>query len=157
MGLVAPLHEESSGTRDQTRVLCIGGWICNHWTTRKVQLLWFQLPPNPDYLLLSLKFQVIILKILHGCTRPIFILEVLSKNWYNDVVKTDDSGRTKGPTTYLVSYTVPCFYYSLCEAGFMVWSLWSVLVFQVTCSLGIRQLRRWLLLLPWQGGAASFL
>ena len=29
-------HGESSGTRDQTCVLCIGRWILNHWTTSKV-------------------------------------------------------------------------------------------------------------------------
>ena len=35
-GLVAPRHVESSRTRDQTRVPCIGRWILNHWTTREV-------------------------------------------------------------------------------------------------------------------------
>ena len=29
-------HVESSGTRDQTCVLCIGRWILNHWTNSKV-------------------------------------------------------------------------------------------------------------------------
>ena len=37
MGLVAPLHVESSQTRDPTHVLCIGRQILNHWTTRGVQ------------------------------------------------------------------------------------------------------------------------
>ena len=36
MGLVAPKHVESSPTRDQTHVPCIGKQILNHWTTREV-------------------------------------------------------------------------------------------------------------------------
>ena len=36
MGLVAPRHVESSQTRDQIRVPCIGRQILNHWTTREV-------------------------------------------------------------------------------------------------------------------------
>ena len=36
MGLVAPQHVESSQTRDQTSVTCIGRQIPNHWTTREV-------------------------------------------------------------------------------------------------------------------------
>ena len=36
-GWVAPWHVESSQTRDGTHVLCIGRWILNHQTTRKVQ------------------------------------------------------------------------------------------------------------------------
>ena len=36
MGLAAPWHVESSQTRDQTSVPCIGRQILNHWTTRKV-------------------------------------------------------------------------------------------------------------------------
>ena len=39
-GLVAPWHAESSCTRDQTRVPCIGRRILSHWTTREV-LKWF--------------------------------------------------------------------------------------------------------------------
>ena len=35
-GLVALWHAESSWTRDQTRVPCIGRQILNHWTTRQV-------------------------------------------------------------------------------------------------------------------------
>ena len=35
-GLAAPWHTESSQTRDQTLVACIGGQILNHWTTREV-------------------------------------------------------------------------------------------------------------------------
>ena len=35
-GLVALRHVESSQTRDQTRVPCIGRWILNHWTTKEV-------------------------------------------------------------------------------------------------------------------------
>ena len=140
-GFSCPLHEESSATRDQIHVLCISRWICNHWTTRKVQLLWFQLPPNPDYLLLSLEFQVMILKILHGCTRPIFILEVLSRNWYNNIVKTYDSGKTKGPNHISGQLNRNLLLLIFVEAEFMVWNLWFVLVFQVTlCSLGICQL-----------------
>ena len=33
---VAPLHVESSWTRDGTHVPCIGRWILNHWTSREV-------------------------------------------------------------------------------------------------------------------------
>ena len=36
MGLVAPLPVDTSQTRDQTRVLCIGRWILIHYTTREV-------------------------------------------------------------------------------------------------------------------------
>jgi len=36
-GSVASSHVESSRTRDQTCVPCIGKQILNHWTTRKVQ------------------------------------------------------------------------------------------------------------------------
>ena len=36
MGLVAPQHMESSRTRDQTHVPCIGSWIVNHCTAREV-------------------------------------------------------------------------------------------------------------------------
>ena len=35
-GLVAQQHVESSWTRDQTHVLCIGRQILNNWTTRAV-------------------------------------------------------------------------------------------------------------------------
>ena len=34
--LLAPQHVGSSQTRDQTRVLCTGRQILNHWTTREV-------------------------------------------------------------------------------------------------------------------------
>ena len=37
-GLVAPQHVETSQTRDQTHVPCIGRWILNHWSTREA--LW---------------------------------------------------------------------------------------------------------------------
>ena len=43
MDLVAPHHVESSPTRDQTCVPCIGRRILNHWTTREV------LPANFEY------------------------------------------------------------------------------------------------------------
>ena len=36
---VVPRQVESSQTRDQSHVPCIGRWILNHWTTGKV--LWF--------------------------------------------------------------------------------------------------------------------
>ena len=36
MGLVAPQHVESSRTRDQIHVLCIGRWILIHCTTWEV-------------------------------------------------------------------------------------------------------------------------
>ena len=36
MGLVAPWHKGSSGTRDQTCVPCIDRQILNHWTTRDI-------------------------------------------------------------------------------------------------------------------------
>ena len=39
--LVAPGHVESSWTRDQTHVLCIGRQILNHWNTREVQNVTF--------------------------------------------------------------------------------------------------------------------
>ena len=35
--LVAPWHVESSQTRDQTCVPCIGKQISNHWTMREAQ------------------------------------------------------------------------------------------------------------------------
>ena len=41
VGLVAPWCVESSWTRDQTRVPCIGWWILNHWTTREVLYIYF--------------------------------------------------------------------------------------------------------------------
>ena len=37
-GLVAPQHVESSRTRDQACVFCIGRWILNHGTTREVHI-----------------------------------------------------------------------------------------------------------------------
>ena len=39
MGLEALLHEESSQTRDQTRVPVTGRWILIHWTTREVLVI----------------------------------------------------------------------------------------------------------------------
>ena len=42
LGLVAPQHMESSWTRAQTRVPCIGRWILNHCTTREA-LIFFLL------------------------------------------------------------------------------------------------------------------
>ena len=36
MGLVAPLPVDTSQTRDQTHVLCVGRWILIHYTTREV-------------------------------------------------------------------------------------------------------------------------
>ena len=42
MGLVALQHVGSSQTRDRTCVLCIGGWILIHCTTREVpDFAWF--------------------------------------------------------------------------------------------------------------------
>ena len=41
MGLVAPRHVESSWTRDQASVPCIGGWTLNHWTSREVSHVLF--------------------------------------------------------------------------------------------------------------------
>ena len=35
-GLAAPRHVGSSRTRHRTCVPCIGGWILNHWSSRKV-------------------------------------------------------------------------------------------------------------------------
>ena len=43
MGLVAQWHVESSQTKDPACVPCIGRWVLNHWTTRKVQNVYFQL------------------------------------------------------------------------------------------------------------------
>ena len=40
-GLIAVGHVESSQTRDQTCVPWIGRWLPNHWTTREVQLSFF--------------------------------------------------------------------------------------------------------------------
>ena len=37
MGLAAPQHVESSQTRDQTRIPCIGRWILIHCSTGEVQ------------------------------------------------------------------------------------------------------------------------
>ena len=36
MDLVVLWHVGSSWTKDRTRVPCIGRWILNHWTTKKV-------------------------------------------------------------------------------------------------------------------------
>ena len=36
LGLVVPQHVESSRTRDQTYVPCIGRQILNYWTTSKI-------------------------------------------------------------------------------------------------------------------------
>ena len=41
MILVASRHVESSWTRGQIRVPCVGRWILNHWTTREVLPLFF--------------------------------------------------------------------------------------------------------------------
>ena len=38
---VARGHVESSQTRDQTHVPCIGRWILKYWATREVQDLMF--------------------------------------------------------------------------------------------------------------------
>ena len=43
MGLADPRLVESSGTREQTHVLCIGRQIRSQWTTREVLLLYFNL------------------------------------------------------------------------------------------------------------------
>ena len=40
-GLNCLCHVESSLSRDQTRVPCIGKWIFSHWTTREVQVKFF--------------------------------------------------------------------------------------------------------------------
>ena len=39
VGLIALQHVESSLTRDQTHVPCIGRWILNYWATREVLTL----------------------------------------------------------------------------------------------------------------------
>ena len=36
LGFITLQHVESSRTRDQTRVPCVGMWILKHWTTREV-------------------------------------------------------------------------------------------------------------------------
>ena len=36
-GLAAQTHVESSWSRGQTHVACIGKWILSHWTTREIQ------------------------------------------------------------------------------------------------------------------------
>ena len=36
MALVSPQHVESSRTRDQTHIPCIGRWALNHWTISEV-------------------------------------------------------------------------------------------------------------------------
>ena len=41
MGLVAPQHVESSWTRDQTHVSCIGRQILIYYTTREVRYYLF--------------------------------------------------------------------------------------------------------------------
>ena len=38
-------YSESSWTRDQTHVPCIGRWILNHWTTREIPFSWFLTHP----------------------------------------------------------------------------------------------------------------
>ena len=40
-GLVALRNMESSRTRDQARVPCVGRWLLNHWTARDVQVAGF--------------------------------------------------------------------------------------------------------------------
>ena len=41
MALVVPRHVGSSRTRDCTGVLCIAGWILNHWTTREALCVFY--------------------------------------------------------------------------------------------------------------------
>ena len=41
-GLAALQRVESSRTKDQTHVPCIGRWILNHWTSREVLLSIFK-------------------------------------------------------------------------------------------------------------------
>ena len=49
MGLVTSQHVESSWTRDQTCVPCIGRWILNHLTTRKVLFYNFSMVELHDF------------------------------------------------------------------------------------------------------------
>ena len=49
MGLVTSQHVESSWTRDQTCVPCIGRWILNHLTTRKVLFYKFSMVELHDF------------------------------------------------------------------------------------------------------------
>ena len=53
-GLVASRHVESSWTRDQTCLLCVGRWI--HWTTREVQ----------EHYFLRLSTDVVIVRVFAG-------------------------------------------------------------------------------------------
>ena len=50
LGLAAPQRAQSSQTRDQTRVPCIGRWSLIHWTAREVPSLYFQMLPHPGAL-----------------------------------------------------------------------------------------------------------
>ena len=49
MGLVVPRHVGSSRTRDWTGVLCIAGWILNHWTTREALCVCFMVVLFPIF------------------------------------------------------------------------------------------------------------
>ena len=42
VGLFVPRHVESSWTRDQTHVPCVGRWIISHCTTREVPFVSFK-------------------------------------------------------------------------------------------------------------------
>ena len=76
-GLVAPPHVESSQTRDQTHVPCIGRWIPIHCTTRKVWSLIF----CNDFL--SLKEQLM-LRSLSYCAVQIvsYGMDLFSDCWF---------------------------------------------------------------------------
>ena len=56
MGLIALQYVDSSQTKDQTRVACIGRWILNHWTPREVLLSIFKENITPMALNLCTKF-----------------------------------------------------------------------------------------------------
>ena len=49
MGLVAPLHVESSQMRDGTQVPYVGGWIPIHGTTNEVLTFFETFYFFPDY------------------------------------------------------------------------------------------------------------
>ena len=69
-GFVTQWQVESSQTRDQTHISCIGRWILNHWTTRKVP------PTNFDKFYFHLNLVQSILKFLLRLLYPICYLKV---------------------------------------------------------------------------------
>ena len=49
LSLLAPRQVESSQTREQTRVSCVGSWIRNHWTTGGVLNFLFSDPSSVQF------------------------------------------------------------------------------------------------------------